>query len=123
MRRIEHEELNEIMRLHGLWLKNDPKGERAVLIGCDLSRSNLSGSDLSGSNIDNACIHFSCKSLSAKFDQKHIVQILYHAAMPTQNNELVIDDDLRELLNSDIFKRVVNKFHRVDECGVFIGSK
>ena len=34
-------ELNEILRKHELWLKNDPSGARADLSGADLSGANL----------------------------------------------------------------------------------
>ena len=88
------------------------------LSGSNLFGSNLSGSDLSGSNIDYSCIPFACKTLKTKFGQKHIIQILYHAAKPCQYYpEIVQDEDLKELLNSDLFKKVANKFHRGGECG------
>ena len=119
-------ELEEILKKHKMWLNSEAGGEKADLSECDLSGSNLRGSDLSGSNLrecdlDFSMLNFSCKSLKAKFANKHIVQILYHAAMPTQHNVLDIDDDVRELFNSDLFKRVVNKFHHVEECGEFTG--
>ena len=93
------------------------------LRGSDLRGSDLRGSDLSYSDLDFSYLSFSCKSLSAKFDQKHVIQILYHAAMPTQNDVLELDDDIKDLLNSDLFKAVANKFHRVEECGEFKGCK
>ena len=110
------EEFEVILKNHLMWLNDEYGGERADLSGSDLSVSNLSGS-----NLDFSMLHFSCKSLKAKFDNKHIIQILYHAAMPTQHNALDIDDDVKKLFNSDLFKQVVNKFHRVGECGTFTG--
>ena len=47
-------ELNEILRKHTLWLKNDPSGERANLSRANLSRANLSRADLSGANLSRA---------------------------------------------------------------------
>ena len=68
-------------------------------------------------------LQLSCNTLHAKFDSKIITQILYHAAKPTQNNRLELDDDIIELFNYELFKKVVNKFHRVEECGEFKGVK
>jgi hypothetical protein len=136
LKQYSQEELNEILENHKLWLIDNNKGKRANLSGSDLSdsdfshsnlsdsdlsHSNLSGSDLSGSDLDFSCLFFSCSSLKAKFDKKHIIQMLYHAAMPTQHNNLELDADIIELFNSDLFKKVVNKFHRVEECGLFVG--
>jgi uncharacterized protein YjbI with pentapeptide repeats len=52
-------ELNEILRLHRLWLADDPEGKRADLSradlsGADLSRANLCGADLSGADLSGA---------------------------------------------------------------------
>ena len=113
MRTFTNEELKVILEKHLKYRKNEDGGERA----------NLRGSDLSYSDLDFSYLSFSCKSLSAKFDQKHVIQILYHAAMPTQNDVLELDDDIKDLLNSDLFKAVANKFHRVEECGEFKGCK
>jgi hypothetical protein len=95
----------------------------ANLSGTNLSRANLSETNLSEANLDYSVLHFSCKTLSTKFDQKHIIQILYHAAMPCQKNALKLDKDIAKLLNSASFKKVVNKFHRVEECGQFTSIK
>jgi len=48
---MKQEELNEIIRLHGMWLRNEDGGARANLSRIDLRRCNLSGSNLSGSNL------------------------------------------------------------------------
>jgi uncharacterized protein YjbI with pentapeptide repeats len=95
------------------------------LRGANLSYADLRGVDLSyanlrGAKLDFSCLSFSCRSLRAVFDQKHIIQILYHAAIPTQNNKLEVDQDIVKLFNSAQFKKVVNKFHRVKEdCEAF----
>ena len=95
----------------------------ANLFGADLSSADLSGADLSGANLDYSCLSFSCKSLKGKFTEKHLIQILYHAAMPTQNNKLELSDSLRALFNSADFKNIVNRFHRQVECGFFEGPQ
>jgi hypothetical protein len=55
---ITQEELNEVIRKHGLWLRdnNDPEGERADLSGKDLSGLDLHGSDLRRANLDHAIL-------------------------------------------------------------------
>ena len=99
------------------------------LSGADLRGANLRGADLrytilSGADLDFSCLDLSCKSLSALFDERHLIQFLYHVAIPTQNNSLNIKDkDLKKLLNMKSFQKVVNKFHRVEECGTFTGTK
>ena len=88
----------------------------ADLGGADLRGANLSYADLSGADLDFSCLDFSCKTLSAKFDEKHIIQILYHAIKPCMKHEIK-DKDLKKLFNSKMFQKVANKFHRVEECG------
>ena len=46
MTKMTQEEVNEAIRLHGLWVKGETTGERA-----DLSNEDLSGLDLSGANL------------------------------------------------------------------------
>lgn len=74
-------------------------------------------------NLDFSCVALSCKSLSVKYDEKHIIQLLYHAAMPTQKNAIIEDKDIKMLFDSELFKKIVNRFHRVGECGEYTGVK
>jgi hypothetical protein len=48
---ITQEELNEFLRKHKLWLKNEEGGERANLSWADLSGADLSRADLSLANL------------------------------------------------------------------------
>jgi uncharacterized protein YjbI with pentapeptide repeats len=48
------EELAEVVRLHGLWLKCDIAGSKANLRAENLSWADLSGADLSGANLSRA---------------------------------------------------------------------
>jgi uncharacterized protein YjbI with pentapeptide repeats len=89
----------------------------------DLRRVNLRDTDLHGANLDFSAWPLRCGSLSAKIDDRVIRQLLYHAAMPAQNNDIVIDPKIRDLFNSELFKKVVNEFHRMQECGEFKGVK
>ena len=59
MKTYTKEELNDILRLHELWLNDDENGVRANLSmanlsGADLSRADLSGANLSGANLSRA---------------------------------------------------------------------
>ena len=48
---ITQEELNEFLRKHKLWLKNEGGGEKADLSWADLSGADLSGADLSKADL------------------------------------------------------------------------
>ena len=45
MKRYLPDELAEVIRLHGVWRRNEDGGVRADLIGANLSEANLSGAD------------------------------------------------------------------------------
>jgi len=45
------EDLNEIVELHGKWLRSEAGGERASLWGANLCDANLRGSNLWGANL------------------------------------------------------------------------
>lgn len=60
-KKVTKEQLDEVIKAHGLWIKDHQQGKRAELIGCsfgihneetdiDLSGVDLSGADLSGSS-------------------------------------------------------------------------
>ena len=48
MRKITKAKLDEILRLHKLWLAGDPLGVRAILSNLDLRGADLYGADLRG---------------------------------------------------------------------------
>lgn len=57
MRRITQGELNEIVRKHELWLRDESGGEKARLSGCDLRDcslfyADLRDADLRGADLD-----------------------------------------------------------------------
>ena len=124
------EELALILDKHKKWLNDYPDGKRANLSaadlsgadlsganlrGADLSNANLSGADLSNANLDFSCLPLWCGSLSAHFDDRQIIQIIYHAVKAGLNSPNVSNDVKTELSKlSDLS----NKFHRVDECGM-----
>ena len=62
---MEAEKLQEILRLHGLWLKDDPKGSRACLMdaylrGADLRGAYLRDADLTGAYLRDADLTGAC---------------------------------------------------------------
>ena len=59
MKKYTIEELNEILRLHGLWTKGDDAGIRANLNRADLRGANLIGADLSGANLSDKIVSVS----------------------------------------------------------------
>ena len=54
MKSYTQEELNEIIRLHDLYLENDPEGVRADLEDADLENADLSNENLRYANLENA---------------------------------------------------------------------
>ena len=52
--KISAEKLQEIIKSHGRWLRNEEGGERANLRGADLRGANLRGADLRGANLRGA---------------------------------------------------------------------
>ena len=54
--KISAKKLQEIIKSHGRWLRNEEGGERADLSSADLSSANLRGAYLSGANLRGANI-------------------------------------------------------------------
>ena len=48
---MKKEELEEVLRLHKMWLNEEEGGKKANLIGADLRGANLRGADLRGANL------------------------------------------------------------------------
>ena len=67
---MDAQKLNEVLRLHKLWILRDPAGIRANLGGANLRWANLSGADLSGANLEGASLS------GAKDIPSHIADIL-----------------------------------------------
>ena len=55
-------EIEEVVRLHGMWLRSEAGGVRANLSGAYLIGANLSGADLTCANLTGA--YLSCANLS-----------------------------------------------------------
>ena len=54
LRRIDNNELQEILEKHKLWLQDRIKGKRADLSGADFSEANLKGANLRNADLRNA---------------------------------------------------------------------
>lgn len=118
-------ELEEVLRFHGMWLRSENGGKRAVLRcadlrsadlrGADLQDANLQGANLRGANLRGADLDYSywplwCGSLDVKVDRRIAAQLAYHFC------RLDCDDpDYIEARNAIV--NFANEFHRVEECG------
>jgi uncharacterized protein YjbI with pentapeptide repeats len=134
---MEAEKLQEILRNHVLWLK-DEGGEKADLHGADLRGANLHGADLSeadlrganlseadlhgadlhganlrGADLDFSCLNLSCKGLDMKIDRRLAAQIAYHFCAQDC-------DDPDYIKARDSILDFANTFHRVVECGTLV---
>ena len=113
--KISDDELNEILANHKLWIDSNSKyGNRANLSDANLHYANLRGANLRGANLDYSCLPLWCGSLSTNFDDRQIIQFVYHIVKSGLNSTNTSDE-----IKSELAKLIdlANKFHRVDECG------
>ena len=85
------------------------------LRGADLRGANLKDADLRGADLDFSCMPLWCGDLKADYDDKQIIQQLFHV-MSHIKHSTNASDEIKELLN-DKNLEWANKFHRVSECG------
>ena len=86
----------------------------ANLSGANMRCANLSGANMRGANIDFSCLPLWCGSLSAHFDDRQIIQLIYHtvkSGLNSKNTGEEVKNELTKLID------LANRFHRVDECG------
>ena len=142
---MNNEELKEILEKHAKYLNGDPDGERADLCGvilhgadlggatlggatlgdvtlgyvnlygANLHGANLYGADLGGANIDFSCLPLWCGSLHVHFDNRQMIQILYHLLSVVSYSKYTSEEMRKALLTPELCE-IANKFHRVDEC-------
>ena len=116
---MNRKELKEILEKHKKWLNDEEGGERADLSGAnlrgaDLRYADLRRADLCGANIDFSCLPLWGGSLSAHFDDRQIIQLIYHtvkSGLDSKNTSEEVKNELTKLID------LANRFHRVDECG------
>lgn len=119
---MEQEKLSGILQAHKKWLdSNREEGARANLRGADLRDTDLRGADLTGADLhyadmDYAVLPLWCGGLHMHVDDRIGIQLLYHAVaniLFSKNTSVW----LKKAVSLKTILRVVNKFHRVDECG------
>lgn len=128
-------ELDEILKAHKKWVKNEKGGRHADFRGANLRHANLRGADLTGAgfrgadlrcanlyganlwnadfrgaDIDYSCWQLWCGSLNVKVDRRIFCQLAYHLC-----RVIVDDDDCKEA--QLMLGRLANEFHRAAECG------
>ena len=81
----------------------------------DLRYSDLRGCNLRGCNLDFSCMPLWCGDLEANYDDKQIIQQLYHVLSHVINSNNCSKTLKRQLLTIGNLK-VANKFHRIGEC-------
>ena len=87
----------------------------ANLRDANLRNANLRSADLCGADLDFSCLPLWCGSLAADFDDRQIIQLIYHvvkAGLSSKNTSNEVKEELSKL------KALANKFHRVNECGI-----
>ena len=80
----------------------------------NLKDADLRCVDLRGADLDYSSFPLWCGSFDIIVDERLIRQLCYHIAKLKYAGN---DSDIKTLLESDVFKSVANKFHRVKECG------
>ena len=100
--KMQKERLQEILESHKKWLR-----------GKDGKRADLRCADLRGTDLDYSSFPLWCGSFDIIVDERLIHQLCYHIAKLKYAGN---DSDIKTLLESDVFKSVANKFHRVEEC-------
>ena len=132
--------LNEILENHKLWLENkggiranlrdadlhcadlqgadlrDADLHGADLRGADLRSANLRGADLQDAYLDFSCMPLWCGDLKAHYDDKQIIQQLYHVLSHVKYSKNASPKLKKALLKGKNIK-IANKFHLIGECG------
>ena len=88
----------------------------ADLSCADLYGANLRDADLYGANIDFSCLPLWCGSLHVHFDNRQMIQILYHLLSVVSYSKYTSEEMKKALLTPELCE-IANKFHRVNECG------
>ena len=88
----------------------------ANLRDADLYGAYLLNADLHGANIDFSCLPLCCGSLHVHFDNRQMIQILYHLLSVVSYSKHASEEMKKALLTPELCE-IANKFHRVNECG------
>nr|DAL74225.1 MAG TPA: hypothetical protein [Caudoviricetes sp.] len=112
MKKYTQEQLDEILKKHKKWLDGEDGGERA-----DLTNTDLTYADLTYADLDFSSFPLWCGSLKAQFDDRLIIQLLYHLLSIAKHSKNISAEIKQTLLCHDLIC-IANKFHRVSECGM-----
>ena len=104
-------ELNEVLRLHRLWLENKLGGVKANLRGANLRGANLRGANLEGANWDYSCFPIWCGGSCFKADMRLVNQLLAHICTFEVDSEEFIE--LKKLIMPYAIKS-----HRAKDLGL-----
>lgn len=88
----------------------------ADLRGANLTDSDLKYANLKGVNLDFSSMPLWCGDLKANYDDKQIIQQLYHVMSHIKHSKNA-SDEIKKLLDNKELVEFANQFHRVDECG------
>ena len=88
----------------------------ANLFDANLYGADLHDADLYGANIDFSCLPLWCGSLHVHFDNRQMIQILYHLLSVVSYSRYASEEMKKALLTPELCE-IANKFHRVTECG------
>ena len=83
----------------------------------DLRGADLRYADLCGADLDYSCLPLWCGSLNTNFDDRQLVQILYHlfkAGLQSKN----ASKELKEKFYKSGLINLANNFHRSKKCGL-----
>ena len=86
----------------------------ADMRGANMRGADMRGADMRGANLDFSCLPLWCGSLSAHFDDRQIIQLIYHtvkSGLNSKNTGEEVKNELTKLID------LANRFHRADECG------
>ena len=88
----------------------------ADLRGADLGGANLRDADLRDADLDFSAMPLWCGDLKAGYDDKQVIQQLYHVLSHARHSPNVGPSLKQALLTPELIA-LANEFHRVHECG------
>ena len=88
---------------------------RCDLTRCDLRDADLRGADLSGADLDFSAMPLWCGDLKAGYDDKQVIQQLYHVLSHARHSPNA-STRLKQALLTPELVALANEFHRVGEC-------
>ena len=84
---MKQSDLNEILKKHKRWIKNEEGGEPANLQDADLQGADLQGANLLDANLDYSCFPLWCGSKGMKIDRRLFLQLLAHVCAVDVDDE------------------------------------